>query len=177
MDSKQNITGLGQQTANHTGEQFTFKIGAGYDAKMNGVILTPSVSFQEMHLAFDSYAMNGGAGPTTFFNGQSIDLTQGKIGVRLAYPVTQTSGWTYTPEVHLNYVHNFNTSAFTTTGTFAGGLPFAVTAPTRDASVVNAGAGLTIAQKGPFALSGVYDYSGGETSHIHSFSLRVKTDF
>ncbi len=175
--SKQNITGLGQQSANHSGEQFTMKIGAGYEARIEGAVITPSISFQEMHMNFGSYAMAGGSGPTANINSQSVDLQQGKIGVRLAYPIQGDEGWKFTPEVHLNYVHNFNTTGVTTTGTFAGGLPFNVFAPARDAEVVNVGAGLTIAQDGPFALSGVYDYSGGETAHIHSFFLRVKSDF
>ena len=46
-----------------------------------------------------------------------------------------------------------------------------------DPDLADLGLGLTIAQKGPFALSAVYDYTFGQTSFDNQFFLRLKTEF
>jgi uncharacterized protein with beta-barrel porin domain len=47
------------------------------------------------------------------------------------------------------------------TGTFTSGGAFSVYGPQRDADLADLGLGMTIAQKGPFTLSAVYDYTFG----------------
>jgi outer membrane autotransporter protein len=109
--------------------------------------------------------------------GQSVDITQLKLGSRFAYPIERAERWTFTPELHGYYVRNLNTSRIVTSTTFLAGGSFINTSPARDTDIADLGLGLTIAQKGPFALSAVYDYSFGQTTKDSTFYLRVKSDF
>ena len=177
-NTKENISAFGTtRNANFGGTQYSAKIAAGYDWHTSGVILTPSIALQELHLDIDRHSTNGGGIFDMNVAGQSVDITQLKLGSRFAYPIERTDGWTITPELHGYYVRNLNTSRIVTSTTFLAGGTFINTSPARDTDIADLGLGLTIAQKGPFALSAVYDYSFGQTTKDSTFYLRVKSDF
>ena len=177
-NTKENISGFGAtRNGDFGGVQFNAKIAAGYDWRVLGAVVTPSIAFQEVHLDIDPHATHGGGVFDLNVAGQHIDVAQMKLGSRFAYPITQSSGWTFTPELHGYYVRNLITSRVVTSATFLAGGTFTSTSPARDTDVADLGLGLTIAQKGPFALSAVYDYSFGQTTKDNTFYLRVKTEF
>ena len=177
-NTKENISAFGTtRNANFGGTQYSAKIAAGYDWRTSGVIVTPSIALQELHLDIDRHSTNGGGIFDMNVAGQSVDITQLKLGSRFAYPIERTDGWTITPELHGYYVRNLNTSRIVTSTTFLAGGTFINTSPARDTDIADLGLGLTIAQKGPFALSAVYDYSFGQTTKDSTFYLRVKSDF
>jgi outer membrane autotransporter protein len=178
--TQENISLLGlSRSANFNGTQFNARLGAGYDwTASNGMIVTPGLSVQETHLGVDGYTTSGAGVLNLHVNSDSTDIIQSRLGARVAYPLTGYGTYTLTPEVHAYYVHNFGSDQTTATSTFTGGGPaFTTTAPARDRDIFNLGLGLTVAQVGPLALSGVYDYSGGATSHEQTFYFRFKTDF
>jgi len=177
-NTKENITAFGAtRNADFGGTQYSAKIAAGYDWRTNGVIMTPSIALQELHLDIDRHSTSGGGLFDMNVAGQSVDITQLKLGSRFAYPIERAEGWTFTPELHGYYVRNLNTSRIVTSTTFLAGGSFINTSPARDTDIADLGLGLTIAQKGPFALSAVYDYSFGQTTKDSTFYLRVKSDF
>ena len=177
-NTKENISAFGTtRNANFGGTQYSGKIAAGYDWHANGVILTPSIALQELHLDIDRHSTNGGGLFDMNVAAQSVDITQLKLGSRFAYPVERPEGWTITPEMHGYYVRNLNVSRIVTSASFLAGGSFINTSPARDPDIADLGLGLTIAQKGPFALSAVYDYSFGQTTKDSTFYLRVKSDF
>ena len=141
------------------------------------MVITPNLTFQQIHLDVDSHATSGAGLFNLNVANQSLDVTQIKLGGRVAYPMARPSGWTFSPEVHGYYVRNLNISRVTTSAAFPQGGAFTVSGPQRDADLADFGVGLTIAQKGPFALSAVYDYTFGQTSIDNTFFLRVKTQF
>jgi outer membrane autotransporter protein len=176
----ENQTALGYtRTGNFNGTQLNAKLGVGYDwAAPNGIIVTPGLSFQETHISMDGYTTSGASVLNLHVNSASADILQSRVGARVAYPMTGYGTYTLTPEIHAYYLHNFGSDQTTMTSYFTGGGPgFSTTSPARDRNIYNIGLGLTVAQVGPMALSGVYDYAGGATSHEHMFFIRFKTEF
>ena len=178
-NTKENLSFFGtQRSSNYSGMQYSAKVTAGYDWHTPiGVVLTPNVTLQEIHLDVASQQTTGAGLFNLNVADQHLDVTQLKLGGRLAYPVIQPNGWTFTPELHAYYVRNLNISRVTTSVSFPLGGAFSVSGPQRDADLANLGVGLTIAQKGPFVLSAVYDYTFGQTTTDNTFFLRVKTEF
>ena len=177
-NTKENIAGFGtQRNSDYSGMQFSTKLTGGYDWKTGGLVVTPNITFQQIHLGVDAHRTSGGGLFDLNVASQQVDVMQLKLGGRLAYPLAQTSGWTFTPEVHAYYVRNLITSRVVTSAAFPLGGAFTVAGPARDADLANFGAGMTIAQKGPFVLSAVYDYTYGQTTTDNSFFLRLKTEF
>jgi len=177
-NTKEHIGGFGvTRNGDFGGVQFNAKIAAGYDWRVQGAVITPSIGFQEVHLDIDPHATSGGGVFDLNVAGQHIDVAQMKLGSRFSYPITRSNGWTFTPELHGYYVRNLITSRIVTSASFLAGGTFTSTAPARDTDVADLGLGLTIAQKGPFALSAAYDYSFGQTTKDNTFYLRVKTEF
>jgi outer membrane autotransporter protein len=87
-------------------------------------------------------------------------------------------GYTYIPEMHAYYVHNFGSNSITETASFTGGGPtFGTQAAPFDRNLFNIGVGVTVAKIGRVRLMGVYDYTGGATSHDSTIFLRLSTDF
>lgn len=166
------------RNANYNGVQFSTKITGGYDWKSaSGVVVTPTITFEEIHLSSDSHQTSGGGLFDLNISSQQVDVMQARIGGRVAYPMPQTSGWTFTPEVHAYYVRNLILTRVATSAAFTLGGAFTVSGPQRDPDLANIGLGVTILQKGPFALTARYDYTWGQTSTDNQFFLRAKTEF
>ena len=179
-NTKENISAFGaQRNSDYNGVQFSTKITGGYDwHAASGMVVTPSLTFQEIHVDSDSHQTSGGGLFNLNVADQHFDVMQLKLGGRVAYPISRPSGWVFTPEAHAYYVRNLILSRVQSTAAFvSGGGAFTVSGPQRDPDLGNVGLGLTIAQKGPLAVSMVYDYTFGQTQSENQFFLRVKTEF
>ena len=175
--SKQNMAFLGQQHGSYSGAQFDAQGRVGYEMPFGGATLTPSASLRELHMNFGSYTMSGGSGPSAHVNSISLDLVQSRVGARLAYTPAKVGAWLLRPEVHAYYLHNFNTSGVTTSGSFSNGLGFAVEAPSRDANLGNIGFDVTASRVGPLTLGASASYTTGRSTNIGTFLLHVATKF
>jgi len=177
-NTTENLDAFGfTRSSGYTGAQLGAKIVAGYDLDVHGIRVTPSIGFQETHLNIAPHTTKGGRIFDLSVSGQSIDVTQLKIGSRFAYSISPGHGWRFTPEVYGFYVRNLNTTAISTSASFLTGGAFTVTAPARDADIAELGVGLTVARDGPFVVSARYDYAFGRTTSDGKFSLRVKWEF
>ena len=178
-DTKENISAFGsQRISDYNGVQFSAKVTGGYDwHAASGMVVTPSVTFQEIHVDMDAHRTSGAGVFNLNVSGQHFDVMQLKLGGRVAYPMPRPSGWVFTPEAHAYYVRNLILSRVQSSASFVTGGVLTVSGPQRDPDLADLGLGLTIAQKGPFALSAVYDYTFGQTSFDNQFFLRLKTEF
>jgi outer membrane autotransporter protein len=178
-DTKENISAFGyQRISDYNGVQFSAKVTGGYDwHAASGMVVTPSVTFQEIHVDMDAHQTSGAGVFNLNVSGQHFDVMQLKLGGRVAYPMPQPSGWVFTPEAHAYYVRNLILSRVQSSASFVTGGVLTVSGPQRDPDLADLGLGLTVAQKGPFALSAVYDYTFGQTSFDNQFFLRLKTEF
>jgi outer membrane autotransporter protein len=166
--------------AEYGGTQLGAKIGAGYDIKFsNAMVLTPYASVQQLHLNFDSYTTSGAFPFNMHVAGQSADITQTSLGGRLAYPMKLSIG-TLTPEVHVNWFHNFGADRLTTTYTTADvSTPGAFTfiGPHGDRDTFNIGVSANLARSGAWTFGAGYDFAGRSSSSQHLFYLRAKYSF
>jgi outer membrane autotransporter protein len=164
------------------GTQLGARLGAGYDWKLNGAVVTPYASVQQMHFNFDSYTTSGGSayGMDMHVDGQSADLTQTRLGGRLAYPAKLPDGGTLIPEIHAYYLHDFGSNQLAegyTTADVAGPDTFAFNGPPVDRDIVNVGVGVTFLKTAAWSIAGGYDYAGGASFNQHNFFVRAKLDF
>ena len=176
INSKQGVAFLGQQTGSYGGSQFAAHVGVGANVALPGAILTYGASIRELHMDFGSYTMSGGQGPSASVNATSLDLLQSKLGGQITYLMEPVNGWVPRPEIHAYYLHNFNAAGLTTGGTFSNGLPFAVSAPSRDADLINAGFGLTMT-KGALSVSAAAQIVAGPSTTNDTFTLHVQSAF
>jgi outer membrane autotransporter protein len=179
LNTKESISAFGlQRTSSYNGVQFEGRVTAGYDWHAGpATVVTPSVTFQEIHIDTDANQTQGGGIFNLNVAPQHIDVTQLKFGSRAAYTITQPNGWVFTPEVHAYYIRNLVLTRVANSAAFTSGGSMTVYGAQRDADLADLGLGMTIAQKGPFTLSAVYDYTFGQTQSDNKFFLRVKTEF
>lgn len=176
-DSTQNITVLGRQTGSYPGGQVTAQADTGYDFHVDGAVITPGIGLRELHMSFGDYTMAGLSGPSAHIDGEELNLVQGRAGAQIAFPWAPRPGWHLTPMAHAYLLHNFDRPGVTTVGTFSNGLPFALTAPSTDANLVEVGAGVTASRGGPFSLAATYQFTGGATTSNNTFALNLKAAF
>ena len=177
----QPISALGiSLNSNSGGTQFSAKIGAGYNAKLGEhAVLTPYGSVQQFHFNFDGYTPSGGAkyGLDVPVNGQSANITQTRLGGRLAYPVTLKDG-NLTPEVHAYWLHNFGSNRLTMTYTSpVGPTTFTSLGPPADRDIFDIGIAATFAKGPRWSFGGGYDYAGSSNASAHNFYVNVKYHF
>jgi len=179
LNTKESISAFGvQRTSSYQGVQFEGRMTAGYDWHAGpAMVVTPSVTFQEIHIDTDANQTQGGGIFNLNVAAQHIDVTQLKLGSRAAYTMTQPNGWVFTPEVHAYYIRNLVLTRVANSAAFTSGGVVTVYGPQRDGDLADLGLGMTISQKGPFTLSAVYDYTFGQTQSDNQFFLRVKTEF
>jgi outer membrane autotransporter protein len=166
--------------SNYGGNQFMGRIGVGYIWKSGDLAVTPLLSLQQYHFDIDSYNTSGGgaAGVDEHVNGQTINITQPRIGSSLSYRFVDPNGFTAIPDLHLYYMHNFGTDHLSITGNFiASGSGFQVLTPTFGKNIVDIGAGVTVMQKGPWSVTAAYDHADAGSARQDSFFLRVRTVF
>jgi outer membrane autotransporter protein len=118
------------------------------------------VALQDFHFNRNGYTTSGLGALDLRVNNQALDIPQGRIGGRVAYTISGHGGYTFTPEVHAFYLHNFGSNEITETSTFTGGSQSFGTAAAP-----------------PVTFSGVYDYIGGATSHNSTVFFRFRTEF
>jgi outer membrane autotransporter protein len=166
--------------SSYGGNQFMGRIGVGYVWKANDLTITPLLSLQQYHFDIDSYNTSGGgaAGIDEHVNGQSINITQPRIGSSLSYRFVDPNGFTAIPDLHVYYMHNFGADHLAINGNFiASGSAFQVVTPTFGTNIVDIGAGVTVLQKGPWSVSATYDHADAGDARQDTFFLRVRTAF
>ena len=169
----------GNREAEFSGTHLTARVGTGYDWMVNSQLtITPYASIQDTHFNLDGYTTHGLGLLDLKVSNKAFDALQSRIGAKAAYTFAR-GGYTFTPELHSYYLHNFGADQrLTTSESFVGGGPtFSTIGPARDQDVWNVGLGLTMAKIGRVTLTGTYDYLGGSTSSDHQVSARFKTDF
>ncbi len=169
----------GNREAEFSGTHLTARVGTGYDWMVNSQLtITPYASIQDTHFNLDGYTTHGLGLLDLKVSNKAFDALQSRIGAKAAYTFSR-GGYTFTPELHSYYLHNFGADQrLTTSASFVGGGPtFSTIGPARDRDVWNVGLGLTMAKIGRVTLTGTYDYLGGSTSSDHQVSARFKTDF
>jgi uncharacterized protein with beta-barrel porin domain len=181
FDTTNEIAPLSTQLkASYGGNTLTGRVGLGYVWRSDNLSITPLVSLQQYHFGIDSYSTSGGgaAGIDEHVNGQTINITQPRIGSSVSYRFVYPGAYTVIPEMHLYYMHNFGDDHSTINGSFvASGSSFQTVTPTFGKDIVNIGGGVTVMQKGPWSVSLTYDHSDAGSAREDIFFFRVRAQF
>ncbi len=143
-----------------TGQSGLVSLSGGYDAHFKALTLEPSLSWQHRSTRVTGFDEHGASGTESdgftnydinmHFNSQSLVSTQGTVGLKIQYAMTPSFG-VLVPFLDASFIHEFNTSPYNVTGTFAGltnNVPnFVLEADKPTQNFVNLAGGLTFVFK------------------------------
>ena len=151
--------------SDYSGHQVTAFGSTGYHFYVGDgkTVITPLATLQYTRLDVDNYAETGGNLVNLNISGQSYDLVQSGLGVKIARDFTLSDMQVLSPELHVNWLHSFGNDTMSNTAAFAtGGPTFTALGvkPARD--IYDVGAGLVLASGKKWSLNGDYDYQWGD---------------
>jgi uncharacterized protein YhjY with autotransporter beta-barrel domain len=147
-------------TGSTTGQSVLGALSAGYDAHFKALTAEPYISWQHRSTRIYGFQERGASGTesdgfTSYdinmrFGSQSVASTQGTVALKIQYAMTPSFG-VLVPFLDAGFTHEFNTSPFSVTGTFAGlydSVPnFVLEADKPTQNFVNLAGGLTFVFK------------------------------
>lgn len=156
--------------SDYDGQQYTALVSAGkhfyFDQE---VTVTPFASLQTSLIKVDSYKESGAGGLNHRVDDQDYNLTQSGVGVKVER-VIRSGTSTYSPEVHVKWMHDFSdTSTEQTAVLTGGGSAFNVEGIEQDRDLYNVGAGITFlscnCDNSSWTVKGQYDYKWNDSEY------------
>jgi uncharacterized protein with beta-barrel porin domain len=169
-------------SGDYTGQQYTGLAMAGMHFYLNQVTVTPLASLQASHIHVGSYTEGGAGDVDLHVNSQDYDFVQSGLGVK-AESVIKSGNGTYSPEVHVKWLHDFNSTTMEQKAAFTGGgTSFTTQGIKQDRELYNVGAGITFlsckCDKNSWTVKGLYDYKWNESDYSsHQVSLMASIKF
>ena len=160
-------------SANYNGQQYTALVSAGkhfyFDQQ---VTVTPLASLQASHIHVDGYTESGAGAANLRVNSQDYNFIQSGLGVKVER-VIQSGNSTYSPEMHVKWLHDFNSTTMAQNAAFTGGGgTFNVQGIAQDRELYNIGGGMTFlscnCDRNAWAVKGLYDYKWNNSSYSSS---------
>jgi outer membrane autotransporter protein len=158
------------------GNLFNIYGEAGYDVKVQPVVVTPIVSMSYSHLGIGSFTETGAGSLDLNVSSQSIDSAQSGIGVRIAAPATSDL-MKAVPQAFATWQHEFcngkqdiNASLMNT----PGAATFGWETEGARGDFANVGGDLTMFVRKDLSIHFSYNavVGGGDTTHIFSAGVR-----
>ena len=172
-------TGLGGvATASPGGASFSALLAAGYDWKVGGLTVGPTVNFQYTNTRLDGFTETGSLAPLAVA-GHNGESTRTAVGVRAFYDAP-VGGVTVRPEVRVAWQHEYSETSYALTSSFAtlGGNAFTVSGPNIGRDSLLVGAGVTVVWNNLLSTFIAYDGELARTNYeSHSVSGGVKVAF
>ena len=144
-DTKRSTIG-GTARGSATGQNWNGLIGGGFDRKVGGFAYGPVASVQYTHIGIDQFSESGSLAPLTF-PGQSQESLRTQAGFHVSYAMKLGTHMFLTPDVRIQWQHEFMDATSSIASRFAGGTnSFTVSGPAlkRDSVWVDAGASLQV---------------------------------
>jgi outer membrane autotransporter protein len=163
--------------SNYGGYQYSGYLEGGYAFKMKGVLLTPLMSLQMMHLNVEDYTETEAGALNLKVDRQSYHLFQTGLGVKVAYPILKKSV-RITQELHAKWLYDFAGDAQEITSSFTGGGASFVTKgvdPSRSSGSI--GAKLTIMTPINWSVSLNYDFETKPYFYGHHGWINLQYEF
>jgi uncharacterized protein YhjY with autotransporter beta-barrel domain len=149
-----------QAAGSTSGRSLLAALSAGYDAHVQALTFEPYLSVQYRSTRIDGFQEHGASGVesdgvTNYdinmeFASRSVVSTQGTVALKIQYAMTPSFG-VLVPFLDVGFTHEFNTSPYNVTGTFAGlydNVPnFVLEADKPTQNFVNLAGGLTFVFK------------------------------
>ena len=184
-DSSRNINfpGINREVnADYRGKQYSGLVAIGKHFYYNETTLTPLASLQATHIKVDSFNEKGGGDVNLNVENQDYDFLQSSLGVKVER-VIKTSNGAISPEAHVRWLHDFNSTTMKQTASFAGGgNSFNTQGFKQDRDLYNVGAGFTMfycnCERNTWSVKGLYDYKWNDSEYSsHQVSLIGSVNF
>ena len=177
------FTGINRTaSADYTGQQYSGVITAGRHITVNQTIVTPLASLQASRIRVESYTESGAGDANLRVGSQDYDFVQSTVGVK-AERVIQAGNGTYSPEVHLKWLHDFSSTTMQQDASFAGGgASFRTHGIRQDREMFNVGAGISFLScncgENAWTVKGLYDYKWNQSDYSsHKLSIMASRSF
>jgi len=169
-------------SADYSGQQYSAVVTAGKHFYLNQTTVTPLASLQASRIRVESYTESGAGDANLQVNSQSYNFVQSSLGVK-AERIIQAGNGTYSPEVHVKWLHDFRSTTMQQDATFAGGgSSFSTEGVKQDRDLFNVGAGVSFLScncgEKAWTVKGLYDYKWNDSSYSsHKLSLMASRSF
>ncbi|HEY0563349.1 MAG TPA: autotransporter domain-containing protein [Methylophilus sp.] len=178
-----NIPGINREAkADYRGEQYSALVAVGKHFYVNQTIITPLASLLASRVNVDGYTEKGAGDVNLRVDSQDYDFLQSTLGVKMEQ-VIQTSNGAVSPEVHVKWLHDFNSTTMQQTASFTSGGPaFKANGIRQDRDLYNVGAGFTMlycnCKANTWSVKGLYDYRWNNSDYAaHQVSLIANMKF
>jgi outer membrane autotransporter protein len=175
-----NFSGATSQTAqgSFSGEQYGAGAEVGYPLlAYSKTIVTPYASLTYNYLTQDSYTETGAPGADLTVNSSDTSSLRSGLGTKISVPMGSAEDWSFTPNAHLAWMHEFFDDAPTMTSSFAGGSPFSTPGIKMAQEAGVAGVGLDMKSTGGLAVSAKYDFEVRDHYLGNNFMLQLRQSF
>ncbi len=166
--------------ANYTATQPSAKVATGYIHSLNKFFrIVPNLSIQYSTVKQNQYSETGAGGLDLRVSGATLTQLEGGVGVKFAVLHNEEDDQIiYNPDLHFMVLHDFKSSAQTTTAQFlGGGGNFSLQGAVPDKTTYNIGAALTFIRKDRLNFTINYDLRKKNKYIGHSGSVAIKYMF
>lgn len=169
-------------TADFNGQQYGALISAGKHFIVDQTTITPLASLQVSRISVDSYTEKGANGANLRVASQDYDFVQSGLGLK-AEQIIQSGNHTYSPELHVKWLHDFKSTTMQQNAAFTGGGgTFSTQGIKQDRDLFNVGAGITMltcnCSKESWTMKALYDYKWNQSDYSsHQVSILASHKF
>ena len=168
----------GVETASPGGSSFSALVAAGYDWKVGGLTVGPTLNFQYTNTRLNGFTENGGSLAPLTVQGHNGESTRTAVGARAFYDANVGSV-IVRPELRVGWQHEYSDTSHALTSNFAtlGGNAFTVSGPQIGRDSLLVGAGVTVVVNSLLSTFVAYDGELARTnysSHSVSGGVRIK---
>ena len=168
--------------ADYNGQQYTGVVTAGKHFTFGRDTITPLASLQVSRIHVDSYTETGAGDVNLRVDSQNYNFVQSSVGVK-AERLIQSGNSTWSPEVHVKWMHDFGSTTMQQNTAFTGGgATFTTKGIEQDRDLYNLGAGVTFLSCNCGAqastVKALYDYKWNQSNYTsHQLSLIASLKF
>lgn len=166
----------------YSGQQYAGVVAIGKHFYVNETTITPLASLRATHVNVDSYKEKGSGDANLHISSQDYDFVQSSLGAKVER-VIRTSNGAVSPEAHVRWLHDFNSTTMEQKASLAGGgSSFKAAGLSQDRDLYNVGAGFTMlycnCEKNAWSVKGLYDYKWNDSDYSsHQVSLIANFNF
>ena len=163
--------------SNYGGHQYSGYIEGGYAFTVKGIVLTPLMSLQMMHLNLEDYTETEAGALNLKVDRQSYNLFQTGLGVKVAYPILKKNV-SIIPELHSKWLYDFAGDGQQITSKFTGsGASFVTKGVDPSRSSGSFGAKLTMMTPSNWSVSLNYVFETKADFYGHHGWISLRYEF
>jgi len=167
--------------ANYGGQEYSALLATGYRFYTKQcIVITPLASLQYSYLHVNKYHEHGAGDLDLHVKRQHYNFLESSLGLKLS-GIVQTDSFSFVPEVHALWLHDFFGDRMDLNTTFSGVAaeagPFKTKGPSFDRNQGDVGAGITFITCNRLAFELVYNYQFSKHYHANEGLVKVTQRF